>query len=375
MLKSNLCQATLSLIPCPPARRKGSCLSMPVYFNEKTKKWYCKFYYTDYTGQRKQKKKSGFKLQRDAKEWERAFLERQQGTPEMTFQALYENYIDDMSHRLRQNSIDGKRNVFKNRILPYFKDKKVNEITPKDIREWQNSQIELDYSDAYLDRIQNMLTTIFNYAVNYYNLPVNPCNRAGHMGKRTRSINFWTIQQFNQVLEHVEDIRARIALLILFYSGIRFGELRALTLADFDFNANTIDINKSIQLRNTGNLITPPKTQNGIRIVTMPQSIMDEVRAYTNSIYGLLPQEEVFDFTKSLIRGTMKRCSEKAGVPLIRIHDLRHSHVSLLIDMGFTPILIAERIGDTVQMVNNTYGHLYPNRHEEVAEKLNNLIK
>ena len=71
----------------------------------------------------------------------------------------------------------------------------------------------------------------------------------------------------------------------------------------------------------------------------------------------------------------MKRCSEKAGVPLIRIHDLRHSHVSLLIDMGFTPILIAERIGDTVQMVNNTYGHLYPNRHEEVAEKLNNLIK
>ena len=339
------------------------------------KKWYCKFYYTDYTGQRKQKKKSGFKLQRDAKEWERAFLERQQGTPEMTFQALYENYIDDMSHRLRQNSIDGKRNVFKNRILPYFKDKKVNEITPKDIREWQNSQIELDYSDAYLDRIQNMLTTIFNYAVNYYNLPVNPCNRAGHMGKRTRSINFWTIQQFNQVLEHVEDILARIALLILFYSGIRFGELRALTLADFDFNANTIDINKSIQLRSTGNLITPPKTQNGIRIVTMPQSIMDEVRAYTNSIYGLLPQEEVFDFTKSLIRGTMKRCSEKAGVPLIRIHDLRHSHVSLLIDMGFTPILIAERIGDTVQMVNNTYGHLYPNRHEEVAEKLNNLIK
>lgn len=102
---------------------------------------------------------------------------------------------------------------------------------------------------------------------------------------------------------------------------------------------------------------------------------MDEVRAYTNSIYGLLPQEEVFDFTKSLIRGTMKRCSERAGVPLIRIHDLRHSHVSLLIDMGFTPILIAERIGDTVQMVNNTYGHLYPNRHEEVAEKLNNLIK
>ena len=184
---------------------------MPVYKDEKRGTWYCKFYYTDYTGQRKQKKKSGFKLQRDAKEWERAFLERQQGTPEMTFQTLYEIYIEDMSHRLRQNSVDGKKNVFKNRILPYFKDKKVNEITPKDVRDWQNIQIECGYSDAYLDRIQNMLTTILNYAVNYYNLPVNPCNRAGHMGKRTRSMNFWTLQQFNQVIEYVDDVRARVA--------------------------------------------------------------------------------------------------------------------------------------------------------------------
>lgn len=54
--------------------------------------------------------------------------------------------------------------------------------------------------------------------------------------------------------------------------------------------------------------------------------------------------------------------------------DLRHSHVSLLINMGFTPQLIAERIGDTVQMVNSVYGHLYPSKHEEVADRLNQLI-
>ena len=98
---------------------------MPAYYDESTKTWFCKFYYTDYTGAKKQKKKRGFKLQREAKEWERAFLERLQGTPDMTFQALYDLYIEDMSHRLRQNSIDGKKNVFKNRILPYFKDKPV----------------------------------------------------------------------------------------------------------------------------------------------------------------------------------------------------------------------------------------------------------
>lgn len=155
---------------------------MPAYYDEKTKTWFCKFYYTDYTGTKRQKLKRGFKLQREAKEWERSFLERQQGTPEMTFQALYDIYIDDMSHRLRQNSRDGKKNVFKNRILPYFKDKAVNSITPKDIREWQNQQIDLGYSDDYLDCIQNMMTTIMNYAVTYYNLTSNPCDKAGHMG-------------------------------------------------------------------------------------------------------------------------------------------------------------------------------------------------
>ena len=128
---------------------------MPSYYDDTTKTWYCKFYYTDYTGSRKQKKKRGFKLQREAKEYERAFLERMQGTPDMTFQTLYELYIDDMSHRLRKNSVEGKKNVFKNRILPYFKDKPVNQITPIDIRNWQNEQIALGYSNAYLDRSQN----------------------------------------------------------------------------------------------------------------------------------------------------------------------------------------------------------------------------
>ena len=188
---------------------------MPSYYDEKTKTWYCKFYYTDYTGTKKQKKKRGFKLQREAKDWERIFLERQQGTPDMTFQALYDIYIEDMSHRQRQNSIDGKKNVFKNRILPYFKDKPINTITAKDIREWQNQQIEKGYSAAYLDRIQNMMTTILNYAVTYYNLPVNPCDRAGHMGKRTRSMKFWTLEQYNTFLPYITDITARTALQVL----------------------------------------------------------------------------------------------------------------------------------------------------------------
>ncbi len=345
---------------------------MPTYYDEKTKKWFCKFYYTDYTGAKKQKKKRGFKLQREAKEWERAFLEKQQGRPDMTFQALYDIYMEDMEHRLREETLSSKRSVFQSRILPHFKDRPINSITPADIRAWQNDQIEKGYSDGYLNRIHGELSIFFNYAIRYYNLPFNPCSKAGRMGKPSRSMSFWTLDQYGLFIPHVEDIRANTAFQLLFYSGMRLGELLALTLKDFDFQENAISISKTYhsKTKKTG----PPKTDNSARRISMPPAIMQEIQAYVGKIYSVQPQDRVFTFTDSFIRKHIKRGAEKAGIPCIRIHDLRHSHVSLLIDLGFSPHLIAERIGDTVQMVNNIYGHLYPGRRGEVADRLNQII-
>ena len=106
---------------------------MPTYFDETQKTYYCKFYYTDWTGQRRQKLKRGFPRQRDAKDWERNFLQMQQGTPDMTFQALYDLYLEDIMHRLKQSTIRNKRAPYERYIVPYFKEKHINEITPADI--------------------------------------------------------------------------------------------------------------------------------------------------------------------------------------------------------------------------------------------------
>lgn len=321
---------------------------MPSYKDKNTGKWFCKFYYEDYTGIKKQKKKSGFRTKKESVEWERDFLQHMQATPDITFRTLYDQYMVDISHRLRENSVRGKACLFKTRILPYFENKPINEITPRDIREWQNEQIARGYSDAYLDRIQSALTTILNFAVTYYNLPTNPCDKAGHMGKRTRSMNFWTIDQYRLVYAAEDNETVKIALQMLFYSGVRFGELLALTVNDCDFAANTINIDKSLQYFDASPVITPPKTDNGIRVINMPTQIMSDLQFYINKNYGMSGNDRIFLFTKSLIRNHMKRSAEKAGVPRIRIHDLRHSHVSLLIELGFSPHLIADRIGDTV---------------------------
>ena len=345
---------------------------MPVYKDEERETWYVRCYYEDFTGKKKQIKKRGFKLQREAKEWEADFLRKQNGSTDMTFRSMYEIYIEDMGHRCRQSTIDGKKHVFEKLILPYFENKPINKITPKDIRSWQNELIGKAYSNSYLDRIQNMITALFNYAMDYFNLSENPCHKAGRMGKREVVVNFWTKDEFDRILATMEDDpTAHVSFSLLYYSGIRFGEFLALTPTDFDFEKNTLDINKSLQRIKKQDVVTPPKTPKSIRNIIIPDFVMNEVKDYMSKLYDIKDTDRVFPFTKSYINNAMARACKKSGVKKIRIHDIRHSHASYLINLGCAPLLISERLGhEKVQTTLSTYSHLYPNKHQEVVDMM-----
>ena len=261
--------------------------------------------------------------------------------------------------------------IIKKHILPYWKDKKLNEITAADVRTWQGEIVRTDLSDHYKYAINHALSLVFNFAVRYYRLPANPCNQVKSIGKQRRSLNFWTLDQFRLFLPTVKDEMLRVAFLTFFYSGIRCGELLALTVKDFDTTEKLIRISTTYDGQD---VLTTPKTSNSVRKVALPDFLVDEIKGVIAKIYEPEPDDRIFQtVTASRLSTAMKKGAVAADIPLIRIHDLRHSHVSLLIDMGFPPLLIAERIGDTVEMVNRVYGHLYPNRHSEVAEKLEKM--
>lgn len=348
---------------------------MPAYYDDKQKTYYCKFYYTDWTGQRRQKLKRGFPRQKDAKDWERNFLQKQQGTPDMTFQALYDLYTEDIMHRLKQSTIRNKRAPYERYIVPYFKEKRINEITPADIRQWQSKILSSKLKDTYQRQIYNQLNAVLNFAVRYYGLPRNPCSIAGPIGKaRASRMDFWTLNEFNTFIDSIRNPHLYAAFMTLYYTGIRCGELLALNLEDVNLDTGTIRISKTYHRINRQDVITSPKTGNSVRDITIPPFLVTCLSDYAERIYGIEPKDRLFQTTQSKLITAMNKYSTISGVKRIRIHDIRHSHVSLLIDMGFTPLLIAERIGDTVDMVNNIYGHLYPNRHSEVADKLQQLV-
>lgn len=351
---------------------------MPVYKNEEKGTWYCKFYYKDWQGNRRQKKKEGFKKQKEAKDFEREFLHKEEGSCDMAFGSLVELYIDDCKSRLKPTTLSNKEYVLNQKVLPFFKDMPINTITPTTVRKWQNELLadESDFSPTYLKTINNQLSAIFNYAMKYYRLPSNPARDCGSMGKKNaESMQFWTTEEFNKFMEIVNDKPiSKVVFPLLFWTGIRSGELLALTLNDFDFESRILSINKNYARLEGKNLILEPKTPKSKRLINIPPFLCDLVNEYVTMLYDYQPNERLFNVTKFYLRHEMNRGCEKSGVKKIRIHDLRHSHASLLIELGFSPLLISERLGhENIETTLQTYSHLYPNKQSEVADKLQNL--
>ena len=162
---------------------------------------------------------------------------------------------------------------------------------------------------------------------------------------------------------------------MLFWCGIREGELLALTPADFNFKKKTVSITKSYQRIKGRDVITDPKTRKSIRVVSMPTFLVEEIREYIDSLYGVKPDDRIFPITKSTLTKAMERGSKAAGVQRIRIHDLRHSHISLLISMGFTAVEIADRVGHESIHITYRYAHMFPERQIEMVKQLENSRK
>ena len=351
---------------------------MPVYKEEKGT-WRVLYRYTDWTGVRRQSQKRGFKTKREAQAWEREQFNKGASNLDMTFASFVDLYREDKADRLKENTWEMKENVIQNKILPYFGKLKLSSITPQQIIAWQNELLRhkdekgKPYSPVYLKTVHNQLSALFNHAVRYYDLKENPCVKAGSMGKKkNREMLFWTKEEYLKFADVIMDQPlAFYAFEMLYWCGIREGELLALTPGDFDFQKGTVTINKSYQRLKGRDVITSPKTEKSNRTITMPAFLVAEMQNYLKMQYDMGDEDQMFPVSKYTLYRVMERGARAAGVQRIRIHDLRHSHVSLLIDMGFSAIAIADRVGHESIDITYNYAHLFPSKQQEMAVKLN----
>ena len=328
--------------------------------------------------ERQQKLKRGFATKKEAQAWEREFLMQKQADVNMTFESFAQLYEKDMKPKLKLNTWLTKESIIQKKILPYFGKRKLSEITAKDVMDWQNAIRGLTdakgkpYSPTYLKTVHNQLSALFNHAVRYYGLQVNPAAKAGNMGvEERREMLFWTKEEYLKFADAMMDKPlSYYAFEMLYWCGIREGELLALTPTDFDFEAGTVSISKSYQRLKGKDVITTPKTKKSNRVIKMPKFLCGEMEDYLKMFYSTGANERIFPVSKHYLHHEMDRGAKAAGVKRIRIHDLRHSHISLLIDMGFTALAIADRVGHESIDITYRYAHLFPTRQTEMADKL-----
>lgn len=356
---------------------------MPAYKDDKTKKWYVQFYYEDFTGKNVKKKKRGFRTKREAEDWEDEFKRRAKGNVDMTFQSLWQEYKEDLQHNLKESTWMTKITIVDKMILPYFADTKISDIDERMVRKWQSAIMGKtnkngkSYSETYLRTINNQLSAILNHAVVYYKLPYNPVHRTGAIGsKHADERQYWTLQEFRQAMEFLDDnLPFKLAYYILFYTGMREGELLALSLDDFNLDDCTVNIRSNWGVRKNRNAITTTKSRSSNRVITFPSLIKPMLLEYVDMQYGYKSSMRLFyQLNKYTLNSYLKKAAKYADIKTITVHELRHSHASLLINNDVNIKALQQRLGHkNIDTTLGTYSHMYPSKQREIADMLNNL--
>ena len=343
--------------------------------------WRVVFYYENWQGKRVRHEKRGFQSKREAQTYEHEYQAKKTKDINMGFGVFIDIYLDDMRPQLKESTMANKEHIIESHIRKYFESKSLSGISSTDILQWQNELLSLrddngkGYSQTYLRTINNQLNAIFNHACKYYDLPKNPCLTHKKMGKsKSKEMLFWTLDEYTAFSEAMKQKPiSYYAFQILYWTGVRCGELLALTKADFDFDRKIMKVTKNYQVVKGKPLITTPKTEKSIRQIDLPDFLCEEMQEYIDSLYKVDEDTRLFDITKSYLHHEMDRGCKESGVKRIRIHDLRHSSCALLINLGYSPVQIAERLGHESTTITERYAHLYPSVQRKMADNLNKL--
>ena len=318
---------------------------------------------------------------------------------------LYEEYVKYISSRLKAGSVRSASDVLRLFVLPDFGDREVESLTPQDIREWQERIIAKGFGYKYKAKIYCGFTAMLNYGIKFHDLRENVVSRVGNFKNtdRKKEMLFWTEEEFKQFYAAIDDDLYRVYFSFLYLTGCRKGESLALTWNDIDFVRKEVRINKSLNrkqksqgMKEQPNIplassdlgwhisasrsyeITTPKNKSSYRNVLMPMNLVKmlwEHHKRCKEEYGYRSDWFVFGGEEPLsdqtIRRRLNEYADKAGVKRIRVHDIRHSHASLLINKGQNILIVSQRLGHSdVTQTLNTYSHLMPNVQKQIINAL-----
>lgn len=335
-------------------------------------RWKVTCRYTTFDGTRKQKKKEGFPTKREAQQFEKDFLQKMNGSLSMSMSSLFDLYLEDAKARLKPATYNNLMIITENYLRPFFGEIPVQDVTPLIVRNWfahlqtaVSPKTKRPIAPSSATLVKTKLSSVFNFAVKYYGLKSNPCANVSAPRKTAkREMRFLTVQEFKKFRECEKNDLYRLAFDTLFWTGMREGEMLALTPGDIA--DGEININKTYFKLRGEEIIGTPKTASSVRKISIPAFLQDELAPLVRATE---PDARIFEgVIACTLREHCTRNCAKANVPAIRVHDLRHSHASMLIDRGVQPLLVSERLGhENVTITLSVYSHLYKAKRDDLT--------
>ncbi|AUS70657.1 tyrosine-type recombinase/integrase [Lactococcus lactis] len=347
--------------------------------------------FDDITGKRIQKKKTGFTSQVEAQKWydfTKADLSKSsvQMNSTMSFKTFVDKYfMPDYKTRTKSQTYDV--GVARLKRLDYFFDRKLSSISPIVIQDWHNYLLEENVSMSYIYSLHQFLQIILNFAEKLGLVSRNNAKVAGNVKRSRGKVDFWTIEEFTTFIQTFNQKRVNEKLMFtvywfLFFTGLRIGELQALTWKDIDFEEKWVYIHKSIYYRNQKNWeFTDTKTQSSVRKLYLDDDTLKYMREW-KEVQGQIGKidfifsDNGLPIVKNRVNKMLIRHAEKVNIKPIRVHDLRHSHASLMLQLGMNDLELKNRLGHSdISITLGVYSHLHPTAMRSVADKFNGLVK
>ncbi|MCR5686052.1 MAG: site-specific integrase [Lachnospiraceae bacterium] len=297
---------------------------------------------------------------------------------DISFGKLADRFLEEKHSRVRASTYESYKGVIERVIRPCFGNMQADDIEPYQIRNWQNFLISLGYRPGYLRKMNSLLSSIFKYGARFYGLSSNPVALAGSVfpGKPHDEIHFWTPGEYGKFIKTVNHSGKRLIFNILYWTGMRVGELLALTREDIDLKKCSISITKTYRRKGSQDIISPPKTHKSNRTIFLNKSLALDIAEYLNSLGSIEPGERIFRINLQTLRRSFYSLAIRARLVRIKLHDLRHSHASYLINNNVQPLAVSDRLGhEQTETTLETYSHLFPKEKKRLTLSLEEEYK
>lgn len=358
--------------------------------------WYYITYKKDFNGNNKKYKSKRYLTKSEAQEAERLFLMKRDNPINKSFTLVANAYFEELYSIRKESTVYSYINAYNKQIMPYFKSFNINEINVSTINNWKLEMAKKGLKLTYLNKLYEILNSIFNFAIRNYGLTTNPVSITGRFQQKHEEVlpdkeklRYITYDDFNKFISVIDDITWKTFFIFLYYTGMRKGEVQALTWKDIDFNNNEIIVNKTLSVK-TQDLYKITSTKNYInRKIKISKTLKEQLLLYKSEMKQYSDFSEswfVFGNSRFLPQTTIDNYKHKyfklSGVSEITIHEFRHSHVSLLVNeyikSGQTDttkffLMMSNRLGHSIKVMQETYMHLFPTIQNEIVDILDNL--